>query len=344
MTQTLEAPVAGGAAIRRHPLWWLVVAIAATVVAAAASVAFGSRVVSLPDVWHAVTVGGEGIATAAVRSRVPRTILALLVGAALAMSGVVLQGVTRNPLADPYILGINSGSALFVVIAIAYFGVTSMSGYIWFALAGAAAAATFVYTVGSLGRGGPTPLKLALAGAITAAAFGSLTSAILLPRVDVINVFRFWAVGGVGRAENSNTLTVLPFLVVGTIVCATMARSLNILGMGDETAAALGVPVVRTRLLATAGAIVLCGSATALAGPIGFVGLIVPHLVRLVVGSDHRWVLPISAFVGAALLAVADTVGRVVARPQEIEVGIITALIGAPAFIWVVLRKTGVSA
>ncbi len=341
MTQTVASTTTGGPATTRRPRWWLAVAIAAAVVAACASVAFGSRVVSLPDVWHAITVGGEDVATAAVRSRVPRTILALLVGASLAMAGVMLQGVTRNPLADPYILGINSGASLMVVIGIAFFAIHSMQGYIWFSLAGATVSAVFVYTVGSLGRGGPTPLKLALAGAITTAALSSLTSAILLPRTDVMNVFRFWSVGGVGRAENADTLTVLPFLVLGTVLCITTAGSLNLLGLGDEAAAGLGVPVVRVRLMATAAGIILSGAATALAGPIGFVGLIIPHLVRIVIGADHRWLLPVSAFAGAALLTLADVVGRVIARPEEIEVGIITALIGAPVFIWVVLTKTG---
>lgn len=343
MTQTLPATT-GGTATARRPRWWLFVAIGAAAVAACLSVAFGSRVVSLPDVWHAVTAGGDDVVTAAVRSRIPRTLLALLVGAALAMAGVMLQGVTRNPLADPYILGINSGAALLVVIGIAFFAVHSMQGYIWFALSGAALAAAFVYLVGSLGRGGPTPLKLALAGAITTAAMTSVTTAILLPRIDVMNVYRFWAVGGVGRAEYADILTVLPFLVVGAALCVLTARSLNLLGLGDDTAAGLGVPVVRTRVAAAGAGVLLAGAATALAGPIGFVGLVVPHLVRLVVGSDHRWLLPVSAFAGAALLTLADVVGRVVARPQEIEVGIITALIGGPVFIWVVMTRTGARA
>jgi len=338
------APPTAGAAVTRRPRWWTAVALAAALGAVALSIAFGSRVVSLPEVWQAIVVGGDDITAAAVRSRVPRTLLALLVGASLAMAGVMLQGVTRNPLADPYILGINSGASLTVVIGIAFVGIHSMQGYIWFALTGAALAAAFVYTVGSLGRGGPTPLKLALAGAITTAALTSLTTAILLPRMEVMNVYRFWVVGGVGRAENHDTLTVMPFIAVGVALCALTASGLNLLGLGDDAAAGLGVPVVRTRLLAATGGVLLCGAATALAGPIGFVGLVVPHLVRLVVGSDHRWLLPVSALTGAALLTLADTVGRVVARPQEIEVGIITALLGAPVFIWVVLTRTGVRA
>ncbi|GAA3541828.1 ABC transporter permease [Aeromicrobium flavum] len=340
MTTTLEA-IVGDAVKTRRPPWWLLLGLLALVAAVFLSVAFGARVVSLGEVWTALTTDSESVTSAAVRSRVPRTILAIVVGAALAVAGVVLQAVTRNPLADPFILGINSGASLLVVIGIAFFGAATMPLYIVFALAGAALAAVFVYAVGSLGVGGPTPLKLALAGAITTAAFTSLSSAILLPRIDVMRVFRFWQVGSVGRAENSDTLLVLPILLVGTVICALSARSLNILALGDEAAAGLGVHVTRVRLGAAGGAIILCGAATALAGPIGFVGLIVPHLCRQLVGADHRWLLPMSAIAGATLLTLADVVGRVLGRPDEIDVGVVTALIGAPVFLWVVLRRSG---
>lgn len=340
MTATTVSATRGAAQTRR-PSWWLVVALVALAAAIFLSVAFGARVVSLHDVWVALTTDSRDVTSAAVRSRVPRTVLAVLVGASLGMAGAVLQAVTRNPLADPFILGINSGASLLVVCGIAFAGAATMPEYIVFALAGAALAAVLVYTIGSLGLGGPTPLKLALAGAIITAAFTSLSSAILLPRIDVMRVFRFWQVGSVGRAETADTLLVLPILVLGAAICLASARSLNILALGDEAAAGLGVPVVRTRLLSAAGAIILCGAATALAGPIGFVGLIVPHLCRLVVGADHRWLLPVSAIAGATLLTLADVVGRVLGRPGEIDVGVITALIGGPVFLWVVLRKTG---
>lgn len=340
MTTTTE-PTTRGAARTRRPSWWFVVALVALAVSVFLSVAFGARVVSLADVWVALTGDGDDVTSAAIRSRVPRTVLAILVGASLGVAGAVLQAVTRNPLADPFILGINSGASLLVVMGIAFTGAATMPEYIAFALAGAAIAAIFVYTVGSLGPGGPTPLKLALSGAIITAAFTSLSSAILLPRIDVMRVFRFWQIGSVGRAETSDTLLVLPILGVGAAICLVCARSLNILALGDETASGLGVPVVRTRLVAASGAIILCGAATALAGPIGFVGLIVPHLCRLVVGADHRWLLPVSAVAGATLVTVADVVGRVLGRPGEIDVGVITALIGGPVFLWVVLRRTG---
>ena len=303
------------------------------------SVAFGTRSVSVSEVWSALGGDTGGIAEAAVIKRVPRTVLALLVGAALALSGTTMQAVTRNPLADPGILGVSSGAALAVVVGIAFFGMSDPYSYIWVAIGGAALAAAFVYTVGSLGRDGATPLKLALAGAAISATFSSLVSAVLLPRVDALTTFRFWQIGGVGGGSWEKIGLLVPFVVVGAAICFFSARGMNMLALGDDLAAGLGESVLRTRLVAAAGAVLLCGVATAVAGPIGFVGLVVPHLCRLLVGTDLRWLIPFSAITGAALLVAADVVGRVVARPQEIEVGIITAFIGAPFFIWIVRRQ-----
>ena len=320
-------------------LVWFAVAVVVAGVIALASVAFGARLVSWNEIVSAFTGSETGIAQAAVQKRVPRTLLALLVGAALGLSGAAMQGVTRNPLADPGILGVTNGAALAVVTGIAFFSMTSPTAYIFVAIAGAAVSAVFVYAVGSLGRGGATPLKLALAGAATSAAFSSLVSAILLPRIDVMNSFRFWQIGGVGGATYASISLVLPFLVVGALICLASARGLNSLALGDDLAAGLGERVATTRLMAAAGAVLLCGAATAVAGPIAFVGLVVPHLCRLLVGIDHRWLLPFSILVGAVLLTGADVVGRVVARPAEVDVGIITALVGAPFFIYIVRRQ-----
>lgn len=317
----------------------LLAAVAVLALAGAFSVAFGTRVVGWQDIVSALTSDAQGIAEAAVRQRIPRTILAMLVGAALGVAGTVLQGLTRNPLADPMILGVTPGASLAVVSAIAFFGLSTATGYIWVAILGAALASLFVYTIGSLGRGGPTPLKLALSGAATTAAFTSLISAILLPRVDVLNSFRFWQVGGVGGATYGKIAQVLPFLVVGALICVACARGLNSLALGDELATGLGERVMAIRVVAFLGAVTLCGAATAVAGPIAFVGLVVPHVCRLLIGVDHRWLLPSAALVGAILLTVADIVGRVTARPSEIEVGIVTAIIGAPFFIYVVRRQ-----
>jgi iron complex transport system permease protein len=320
-------------------LTWVLVVLAVLALAVIASVALGVRVVGLHDVLSGLTGSEDTAGEAAVSKRIPRTFLAMLIGAALGLAGAVMQGVTRNPIADPGILGVTTGASLAVVCGITMFGLTSPAAYIWVAIAGAAFAAAFVYAIGSLGRGGATPLKLALAGAATAAAFSSLISAVLLPRVDVMNVYWHWQIGGVGGATYTRIGQVLPFLVVGALICLAAARGLNSLALGDDVAAGLGERIATTRLLAFFGAVTLCGAATAVTGPIAFVGLIVPHLCRLLVGIDHRWLLPFSALTGAALLTLADVIGRVVARPEEIDVGIVTAFIGAPIFILIVRRQ-----
>ncbi|MES0835734.1 FecCD family ABC transporter permease [Nocardiopsis tropica] len=340
MAVTRPAPDAG---TERRPVrarsLWLLLALAVLAAAMLASVAWGSRIVGLADVVAALGGADETIEQAAVTKRVPRTLLAVLVGAALGLSGAVMQGVTRNPLADPGILGVNMGASLAVVCGMVFFGLTSPSGYIWAAIGGAAAAAVFVYTVGSLGRGGATPLKLALAGAATSAAFSSLVTAVVMPRNDMAGSFRMWQIGGVGGASFDGVLRVLPFLAVGLVLSLMSARALNSLALGDDLAAGLGERVAVVRATAALGAVLLCGAATAVAGPIMFVGLVVPHMCRLLIGVDHRWLLPFSALLGAALLTAADVVGRVVARPAEVEVGIVTALIGAPVFIYIVRRQ-----
>jgi iron complex transport system permease protein len=343
VTSTSLAPAVSGAAVVRRPrrlrALWLLIAAAVLVALAAASVAVGSREVGWDDIVAALGGATDGFDRAAVATRIPRTLLAVLAGAALAVSGAVMQGVTRNPLADPGILGVNMGASLAVVTGIAFFGLASASAQIWVAIAGAAIAAVFVYVVGSLGRGGATPLKLALAGAATSAALVSFTSAIVLPRGDISDSVRSWQIGGVGGATAASIQQVLPFLVAGFVICLLSARGLNSLALGDELAAGLGERVALARGGAALGAVVLCGAVTAIAGPIGFVGLVVPHACRLLVGVDHRWLLPFSAVVGACLLTAADILGRVVARPAEIDVGIITALVGAPFFIAIVRRQ-----
>ncbi|QHC65297.1 iron chelate uptake ABC transporter family permease subunit [Rathayibacter sp. VKM Ac-2759] len=340
---TLTTPAVSGAAAVRRPrrrrALWLLVAVVVLAAVAVLSVTVGSREVSWADVVAALGGSTDGFEQAAVAKRLPRTLLAAIAGAALGVAGVLMQGVTRNPLADPGILGVNTGASLAVVTGIVFFGLDTATGYIWVAIAGAALAAVFVYTVGSLGRGGATPLKLALAGAATSAALVSLISAIVLPRADLAGGIRSWQIGGVGGGTYASIGQVLPFLVVGAVLCVLSAKSLNTLALGDELAAGLGERVAVARGAAALGAVVLCGATTAVTGPIGFVGLVVPHACRLLVGVDHRWLLPFSAVTGAVLLTGADIVGRLVARPSEIDVGIITAIIGAPVFIAIVRRQ-----
>lgn len=318
---------------------WLGVLVSALAIQCLLSVAIGTRDVAWADIVSALNGQVENIGQAAVAVRIPRTLLALIAGAALALSGAIMQGVTRNPLADPGILGVNMGASLAVVIGVAWFNMASSNAFIWTAIAGAGAAAIFVYTIGSLGRGGATPLKLALAGAATSVAFSSLVIAVVLPRNDIAGGVRSWQIGGVGGATFDRISHILPFLAVGFLISLLSARKLNSLALGDELAAGLGERVAVARAVSALGAIMLCGATTAVCGPIGFLGLVVPHLCRLLVGVDHRWLLPFSALGGAFLLLTADIVGRIVARPGELDVGIVTALIGAPFFIWVVRRQ-----
>lgn len=310
--------------------------ILAAVAAAVSSVMFGARSIGVADALDALRGLSATPEQAVAYTRLPRTVMALVVGAALAVSGTTLQAVTRNPLADPGIFGVLSGASLAVVIGIAFGGLASALGTMVVAIVGAFAAAVFVYVVGSLGRGGATPLKLALAGAATAAACSGLVSAILLPRTDVMDRFRFWQIGSVSGAQWDLLGIAGPLLVLGLLIVVVHTGGLNALALGDDVATGLSVKVLRTRLLATVGAVILCGTATALAGPVSFVGLIVPHVMRLLMGPDNRWLVPATALAGGVLLTVADTVGRLIIRPEELAVGIITPLLGAPLFIWIV--------
>ena len=303
------------------------------------SITVGALDVGPAEIWDGLMGRTDDIAQAAVAKRVPRTILAAAAGAALSISGLVLQGVTRNPLADPHILGLSTGASLAIVTGIAWFGLASATSYIWVAILGAGVTALFVWFIGSLGRGGPTPLKLTLAGAATTAALTSFVTAVVLPRPDIAESVISWEIGGVGGATASKLLQMGPFLVGGLVLSIWCARGLNMLGLGDDLAAGLGESVVRTRLLAGVAAVTLAGATTAITGPIGFVGLVVPHFARMLVGVDHRWLLPFSALGGASLLLVSDVVGRIILPPGEVDVGIITAIIGAPVFIAVVRTR-----
>ncbi|MCU4182132.1 FecCD family ABC transporter permease [Bosea sp. BH3] len=318
---------------------WLVGLLLAFLVLVALSVTVGARDVAWADIVAALSGETETIGQAAVAVRIPRTALAVLAGSALAMAGGLMQGVTRNPLADPGILGVNAGASLAVVVAVAWFDISSAEAYLWSALFGAAFATLFVYRIGSLGAGGATPLKLTLAGAATSIACASLVIAVVLPRNDIAGGIQSWQIGGVAGATFDRIMPMLPCLVAGFVIGLVCARKLNSLALGDDLAAGLGENVAVARFLASLGGVLLCGATTALCGPIGFVGLVVPHLCRLLVGVDYRWLLPFSSLAGACLLLGADVVGRVVARPGEIEVSIITALIGAPFFIWIVRRQ-----
>jgi iron complex transport system permease protein len=307
----------------------------------ALSLRIGSLDISTADAWDALFhFDPESYEQTVVRSlRLPRTVVALAIGASLAVAGATMQGVTRNPLADPFILGVSSGASFAIVTAVYYFGVTSASGYVWFAFAGALAASGLVFLIGSAGRDGPTPVKLALAGVVISAALGAWTSALLLLDEETFEVVRFWVAGSVVNRDLGTFFTVAPFLLGGSLACVFLGHQLNVLSMGDETARALGMRTGRTRLLCSVLVVVITGAAVSVAGPIGFVGLAIPHMVRAFVGPDYRWVLPAAMLFGAIFLTAADIAGRVMARPAELEVGIVTAMIGAPFMVALARRR-----
>ena len=308
------------------------------------SLLLGSRSIDLSSVVDAVLGrGGDAVEGMVVLDlRVPRTVLGLVAGAALGLAGTLMQGLTRNPLADPGLLGVNSGASLAVVVAISVFGVTTPSGYVWFAFVGAALAAVLVYLVAS-GRTGPSPLSLTLAGAATTAVLTSLITLVLLRDLDTLSQYRFWSVGSLVGRDLGTAATLAPFLAVGAAAALLLGRSLNSLALGDDLARGLGQRVGIVRIVAGVAIILLCGSATSLAGPLVFVGLVVPHIARRFVGSDYRWILVYSIPLGAALLVLADTVGRLIAPPSELEAGIVVAILGAPVLIALVLRDRAVT-
>ncbi|WP_350280373.1 iron chelate uptake ABC transporter family permease subunit [Kribbella sp. HUAS MG21] len=305
------------------------------------SIAIGSKQIPLFTVVDALRHYDEANTDhVIVRSlRVPRTVIGLLVGAALGLSGALMQGVTRNPLADPGILGVNGGAALFVVGGIYWLGLSSLTAYVWLAFVGAAAASVAVYLLGSLGREGATPVKLALAGAALTAMLGSLTTALLIGDVDTFDQFRFWSVGSFAGRGADIAEQVAPFILVGIVLSLFCGRILNAMSLGDEVAKSLGQRVGLARVFVAVVVVLLCGAATAAAGPIGFVGLTIPHVARLVTGPDYRWILPYSMLLAPILLLGSDVIGRVIALPGELQVGIVTAVLGAPFFIVLVRRR-----
>ncbi|MGA5899652.1 FecCD family ABC transporter permease [Streptomyces venetus] len=315
----------------------LLLAAAILVLVALASIAIGAKELSLGQVWHGLFEDSGSYGDVVVAERLSRTVLGLLAGAALGLAGAVLQALTRNPLADPGLLGINAGASAAVVTAITYLGVTSLSGYVWFAFFGAAAVGALVWFLG--GSRGATPVRLALAGTALSAALYGYLQAVMIMDDAALGKMRFWTVGSLSSATDATIRQVLPFLLAGTVLALALARPLNAMAMGDDTAMALGANLNRTRALSMLAATVLCGAATAACGPIVFVGLMVPHVVRSFTGPDLRWILPYAAVLSPVLLLGADVLGRIVARPAELQVGIVTAILGGPVFIFLVRRR-----
>jgi iron complex transport system permease protein len=280
---------------------------------------------------------GSEAATIVHTLRLPRTVLAIAVGIALGVAGALMQGHTRNPLADPGLLGVEAGAACAVVLAIFSLGIDDLSGYAWFALAGAGLAATAVFAIGSTRRG-PDPVSLVLAGAAVSAVLLAVTQAVVVRDSATLDAYRFWVVGSASGRSLSVFWQVLPFLLVGLLLAAMTTPGLNLLQLGDDAAASLGLSPWRQKVMGVAAVMLLAGAATAACGPIGFVGLVVPHLARRLGGVDYRWVVPYSGLLGGLLVLTADIIGRLVVRPAELQVGIVMALIGGPAFVLLVRR------
>ncbi|MDR1015435.1 MAG: iron ABC transporter permease [Coriobacteriales bacterium] len=342
---------AGSASVARTPrlplrrsarIRWaaLVATCGVLLLAVLLSLSLGSKDIPLGQTW-ALLLAPDGSTDSTVlhELRVPRTFMALVCGAALGVAGALMQSLTRNPLADPGILGINAGASLAVVLSVALIGIGSIFVYLWFAFLGAAAASLAVYLLGAAGRQSATPTRLALAGVAISAALSALTEAVVLADQAVFNEFRLWVAGSLEGRSFDILLVVLPFVAGGLLLALLLAPSLNALALGMEKGRSLGVNVRRVQVLTMVAVTLLAGSATAAIGPVGFVGLAVPFLARGLVGSDQRWVTALSILLGAAWLLCADVIARIVVRPEEVQVGIVAALLGAPFFVALVRRR-----
>nr|WP_307725622.1 iron ABC transporter permease [Brevibacillus reuszeri] len=306
-----------------------------------AGVLFGLQRFSLHDLWLSYTqFNGSNEHLILTTSRVPRVLIAASVGASLAVAGAIMQVLTKNPMASPSLLGINSGAVLFIVVGLAFTGSSlPMSGMIWVALGGAAITSLFVYTLSMHGGGGFEPIKLTLAGAAVAAFASSVTSGIMLIYKHSLETALLWMIGSIAGRQLSHLLFVLPYLCTGWLLSMLIAGSLNVLALGDDSAKSLGQRLILIRAVSVLAVILLAGGSVSAAGPIAFVGLIVPHLCRYIVGNDHSWLLPYSALTGAILLVAADLASRFVLMPKEVPVGVATALIGVPFLIFVARRR-----
>ena len=332
-----------GSGRRIAPAVTLALALALLVVVALASLAIGARQVPLDVVFAAFAspVPGDADQVVVRDLRLPRAVIGLMAGAALGVVAALLQGATRNPLADPGLLGINAGASLAVVAAIAFLGIASPLGFVWFAFGGAAVAAAVVFAIGSSGGGGASPAKLALTGAALTAATTPLITLLLISDEGTLSQYRFWSVGSLSGRGMETAAVLWPFLLVGLVLAAWLAARLNLLALGDDVARGLGVRLATTRVATALAVILLAGTATSLAGPIALLGLAVAHAARGLVGGDYRWIMPLSAVLGATVLLAADIIGRVVVAPAELEAGIVAAIVGAPVLIALVRRTKG---
>jgi iron complex transport system permease protein len=322
----------------RAPL--LVLSVLGLLLCVLLSFRIGVAPVSTAQVWHAFTHYHHTVSDIIVRKlREPRTFVAVGAGASLAVAGALMQALTRNPLADPGILGINAGAALTVVLTLFVIGATSPNAYVWAAFPGALAGALLVYALASAGRDGATPMKLVLAGAIVSSFAGSIIGIVVFLNGAAQLQLRMWSVGTVTGQDMATVRSVAPMMIVGLVLAVASARALNVLSLGDDAARSLGMRIVLVRSVVVLAVVLLAGSAVAEAGPIAFVGLAVPNAARAMVGPDYRWIIAFSAVLGPVMVLVADILGRVVLRPEEVPTGIMIALVGAPVFLLLARRK-----
>ena len=350
MPRAARVPSPSGTPDRRRrrrvpPAVTLAVAVGLLLLVAIASLAIGARQIPFDLVVQSFTapVPGDPDQVVVRDLRLPRAVIGIMAGAALGVVAALLQGATRNPLADPGLLGINAGGSLAVVAAIAFLGVASPFGFIWFAFGGAALAAAVVFAIGSAGGQGATPAKLALTGAALTAATTPLITLLLIRDEGTLSQYRFWSVGSLSGRGVETAAVLWPFLLVGLLLAAWLAGRLNLLALGDDVARGLGVRLATTRIVTAVAVIVLAGTATSLAGPIALLGLAVAHAARGLVGGDYRWITPLAGVLGAIVLLAADVIGRVVVAPAELEAGIVAAIVGAPVLIALVRRTKGAS-
>lgn len=334
------AGVARLAGRRRRRLVGLGLLLGTLTLSAVLSVLIGAKAIPPGEVWSVLWQPTHSANSVIVHDlRVPRTVIGALAGAALGLAGALMQGHTRNPIADPSILGVSQGAGLAVVLSVFTFDVTNVLGFVWFGFAGALLGALAVFAIGSVGRGGATPVTLALAGAAISFLLQAITSALVLLDQQSLDVYRFWKVGSIAITEAAVIWQILPFLLAGLALGLANAQSLNALSLGEDVARSLGHRVHVSRGLGITAIAVLVGASVAVCGPISFVGLVAPHVARFVTGAEHRWLLPFAALLGASLVLLADVVGRLLARPSEIPVGVMLAMVGAPFFIALVRRR-----
>ena len=338
-TESLLPPSRKARRGSRSRLRWLAASAAALFAAAILSVCIGGQPSSLQEVWHALFTPDGSVMDVTVRElRWPRTVLAVCAGVCLGLAGALIQGHTRNPVADPGLLGINQGAALAIVAVTALAGEVPALTQALLAFVGALAASILVFAIGSAARHGATPVTLVLAGAAVTALCSGLVAGIVLLNDQALETLRFWQVGSL--AGRSDVLAVIwPFICLGAVLALLNIRPLNALALGADTAVALGISVLGARATGIAAVTLLAGSAVTMAGPIAFAGLLVPHITRALSGPDYRWLIPLSAVTGATLLLLADTAGRVIARPGELSVGVVLAVVGAPFFVYLARRR-----